>query len=63
MAEIQNFENSKRKEMINKNQHDFFLDLDKLLDKNLDQESVTEIIGNFLVKLYKGSLKTRLKRH
>ena len=46
-------------EMINKNQHDFFPDLEKLLDKDLDQETVTEIIENFLVKLYKGSLKTR----
>ena len=43
--------------MISKNQKDY-LYLEKLLDKDLDQDTVSEIIEHFLVQLYKGSLKS-----
>ena len=45
--------------MISKNQKDY-LYLEKLLNKDLDQDTVSEIIEHFLVQLYKGSLKSNL---
>ena len=42
--------------MISKNQKDY-LYLEKLLDKDLDQNTVSEIIENFLVQLYKEKIK------